>query len=72
MNQKFLQGQHVRRGIGEFGQGREHHSKGRSPDPGGKNPETCRVIDAKPQTFTDLLRRRQSDTFSDNVVQEWD
>ena len=49
------------RGLGEFGQGWEHLTKERSPDPGGKDPETCRAIDAKPQTFTDIIRRRQKD-----------
>ena len=45
------------RNSGEFGQGWEHLTKERSPDPGGKDPGQCSSIDLKPKTFSDLLAR---------------
>ena len=39
------------------GQGWEQFTEGRSPDPGGKDPEECRTIDLKPKTFSDIVNR---------------
>ena len=34
----------------------------RSPDPGSnKDPKSCRVVESRPQTFTEVLMRRQQD-----------
>ena len=42
------------RKVGGFGQGWEHLNEGRSPDPGGKDPQGCRKLDIKPKTFSDI------------------
>ena len=47
---------------GQYGDGWEQMTPERSPDPGdNKDPKSCRVVESRPRTFTEVLRRRQQD-----------